>query len=566
MNNIDTTSFLQPSLGGSNDWKMLEVNVIRLISHCGWKNIQYIGGSGDKGADILAVRRNPKSTEDQSFLFQVKSISRSRYVQRSAIDESVNAQAYYKARVVIVVTNGDFSNSAKSRRDALVNDGYDVRLWNGIFMQRLLDAHPIYSAQKKALREYQQEVYESATNAWHQNSRRCFFVLATGLGKTLIAAELADYLFRKGSVRMLVLCHSRDLIFQLQSAFWEQISKNIKTRVFTDGDIPLPIEGISFATYQSLFQNLGGVDSSSYDVVIVDEAHHALANAFALCISHLDVPFLIGMTATPWRGDGLTVDRLFGNPLAEVSLIDGMKMGYLSRVDYRLMCDNIKWGSLHTSSSASLSIRDLNKRLFVPQRDDAIIQKITQVVRDTHSPKIVIFSPSRRHAEEFARKLTSTGIVATNVSIKDKVLRRQRLLSFSVGRTTAITAVDVLNEGIDLPDANILVFLRATHSRRIFVQQLGRGLRLAPGKDKVVVLDFVTDIRRISAILQLEHEAKQTKKKGYTETVYLGDGIVSFDDNKAQKFINAWLEDVADIQDEDDASQLKFPNPEAWDD
>ena len=99
-----------------------------------------------------------------------------------------------------------------------------------------------------------------------------------------------------------------------------------------------------------------------------------------------------------------------------------------------------------------------------------------------------------------------------------------------------------MNEGIDIPDVNILVFLRATHSRRIFVQQLGRGLRLSEGKEKVIVLDFVSDIRRMAEMIEMNNEGKA---KGVEhEVVYLQEGFVSFSDARVERFVNVWLEDV----------------------
>ena len=109
------------------------------------------------------------------------------------------------------------------------------------------------------------------------------------------------------------------------------------------------------------------------------------------------------------------------------------------------------------------------------------------------------------------------------------------------------------------PDLNILVFLRATHSRRIFIQQLGRGLRLAPGKEKVVVLDFVTDIRRLAAVSALGREAKKSSAPDGIERVWLKGDIVSFSNTKAQAFVDAWLEDVASLEEADDAEKLSFP-------
>ena len=130
-------------------------------------------------------------------------------------------------------------------------------------------------------------------------------------------------------------------------------------------------------------------------------------------------------------------------------------------------------------------------------------------------------------------------------------------MDFTSGKYSAVTAVDLLNEGIDVPDVNILVFMRATHSRRIFIQQLGRGLRLYDGKERVVVLDFVSDIRRIADVIKLDAEGRN-KAKG-SETLFLREGFVSFNDIKVQQFITAWLADVADIGDCDDTERLSFP-------
>ena len=333
-----------------------------------------------------------------------------------------------------------------------------------------------------------------------------------------------------------------------------------KTRLFMDGKIPVPIDGINFGLYQTLYNNLGGLQPGVFDLIIVDEAHHARANAFEVCLNHLKPRFLIGMTATPWRSDGLALEQMFGVPLAKVSLVDGMRLGYLSKVDYRLMCDNINWSEVSKMSKKKISVRDLNKRLFIPQRDDAIISDVMKVARGMQRPKIAVFSPSVAHAESFAKLLNIAGIPTGCVTSKDKQNAHKTLLEFSSDKLSAITAVDILNEGIDVPDINVLVFLRATHSRRIFVQQLGRGLRTSKFKDKVIVLDFVTDIRRIALVKAFNDETKAPRVPGDVSTVYLKDGVVTFNDTKSQRFIDAWLNDVASLEDRDDAEKLEFPD------
>jgi superfamily II DNA or RNA helicase len=118
--------------------------------------------------------------------------------------------------------------------------------------------------------------------------------------------------------------------------------------------------------------------------------------------------------------------------------------------------------------------------------------------------------------------------------------------------------VDVLNEGVDVPDVNLIAFLRVTHSRRIFVQQLGRGLRLSPGKDQLKVLDFVTDIRRIAATLDLKRalEAEETEQLRLRMG---GRSRIEFNDNTAGTLLDHWIKDAASLETAADEVRLQFP-------
>ncbi len=552
-------TFLTPAILAGEDWRGLELAVGRLMAHCGWNNVQDIGQTGDRGADILAVRHHPNESRTKTYLVQVKAVSSGNYVKKDAIQQAIKAQDHYRSDVIIVATNGDFLKSAITRAEELRKQGIDIKLWNGSFLRALHDQASEASVHRRELRCYQNRIVEKVCANVRSGSRRSLFIVATGLGKTVIASTATQQLFDQGLKKVLVLCHATDLAYQLEREFWTQLSKNVPTRVFLDGEPPVPIEGVNFGLYQTFHSYLGGVEEDAFDLVIVDEAHHALANAFSLCINHLKPKHLIGMTATPWRGDGNNIEDIFGLPIEKVSLVDGMRLGFLARVDYRLMCDNINWEEMQTVSKKSLSIRDLNKKLFLPQRDEAVIDKIESAVAELQNPKVAIFSPSIAHADEFSAKLSARGISCANASISDKIRRRSILTDFSAGRLKAVTAVDVLNEGIDVPDVNVIVFLRATHSRRIFVQQLGRGLRIAPGKEKVIVLDFVTDIRRMAAVIDLERESKSTASGNDIERVWLNQELVQFSDKSAQKFVEAWINDIADLEDSDDSQKLSFP-------
>lgn len=548
--------FFTEDITSGRNWRGFERAVARLMMHIGWKDVTVIGGSKDQGGDILATRIEPSGIK-KAWVVQCKAVTGSNYVGVSAINEAAHALSKYETQVEVVATNGEFTNSAKNRKDVLIANGFDTRLWNGATLLALLERAPAESAAKRQLREYQDRIVNKVIAKYDDGGKRAFYIVATGLGKTVIAAAIARKLWERGLRRILVLCHATDLSLQLEQGFWPMLTKDIPTSVFYNGLPPALYDGISFGLYQSLSGYLGGFEQDQFDAIIVDEAHHAMANGFRLCLDTFHPRFLVGMTATPWRGDGQALTDIFGEALDRVSLVDGMAMGYLAKVDYRIFCDNVNWQEVGHLAKKKVSISDLNKRLFLPQRDDAVIAEIKKVSQQLKRPRIAIFSPSLVHAEQFANMLTVNGIPCTSLSCDDKVERRRRLLAFSTGQYSAVTAVDVMNEGIDVPDVNVLVFLRATHSRRIFVQQLGRGLRIDDSKDKVIVLDFVSDIRRMADLIELNNEGKAKGEK--YEVVYLREGFVSFSGKEMQRFVEEWIKDVADLGEENDDATLTFP-------
>ena len=552
------TDFLTPDISEGRNWRGLERAVARMLSHAGWKNISIVGRSGDKGADIIGSF----DTGDKisSWVIQVKSVSGPDYVGPKAIDEAIHAQPYYNVSSICVATNGEFTESAKRRKQVLIDNGFPTELWNGAFLRAMMDALPSRSINYKNPHKYQQKIIDRVIDEYKNGSRKGLYVVATGLGKTLIAASIANEFWNMGLHRILVLCHVKELALQLEQGFWTQLDKSIPTSFFFEGRFPNTSEGITFGLYQTLYGTLSGLNPDTYDVIIVDEAHHAPSGCFSTCLNHLKPKYILGMTATPWRGDGKDICDIFGQPLEKVSLVDGMAMGYLSKVDYHILCDNIDWEEMQEMSKLSLSIRDLNKRLFLPQRDDAAISEILKAIKSISNPKIAVFSPTIEHSIKFSEMLNAAVITSKPLSSKtpeEGYVRRRKLMDFATGKLMAITAVDVLNEGIDVPDVNVLVFLRATHSRRIFIQQLGRGLRVADNKDHVTVLDFVSDVRRIADVIEIDNEAKE--KGTEKEIVYLKDGIVSFSNQHFEKFVTAWLKDVADLGDSSDTSKLSFP-------
>ena len=269
------------------------------------------------------------------------------------------------------------------------------------------------------------------------------------------------------------------------------------------------------------------------------------------------------MTATPWRGDRFDIRHRFGEPSYTLGIGDGMRLGYLAEVRYRLFTDNIDWDFVRQASDHEYTIRDLNARLFLPDRDEAIRDELIEAWERTRQPRAVVFCRTIEHAERMASLLGRVpqmkGAEAVHAEL-DRRDRQLRLMRFRSGETPVITAVDILNEGVDVPDVNIICFARVTHSRRIFVQQLGRGLRLREGKSHVEALDFVSDIRRVAAVLNLREQVAADE----IETVRLNGNRFEFTDRQAESLMQEWIEDAASLETALDEARLQFPDPDIF--
>ncbi|TIL83121.1 MAG: DNA helicase, partial [Mesorhizobium sp.] len=269
----------------------------------------------------------------------------------------------------------------------------------------------------------------------------------------------------------------------------------------------------------------------------------------------LEPPMVGGVTATPWRGDSFDIDALLGPALVKVGISEGLKNKYLCEVDYRLLADNVDWKMVQELSFHKYSLTQLNRRLIIPTRDEEAARQVAEAFKSEKRRGGIVFSPTVEHAEFFAGQLRAFNLRAEGISGQLEPRERdRRLASFRQGEIDILTSVDLFNEGVDVPDVDLIVFMRATHSRRIFVQQLGRGLRMSPGKDRVIVLDFVTDLRRMAEVIELEKASI-----GPTEQLPLGHHLVGFRDESAGSFMLEWMKDQADLLLREGDAQLEMP-------
>lgn len=526
--------------------------VERLLWHLGFVDVSNVDGPGDGGADLVARRGGER------WVIQAKSKVR-RGVDADAVDELLQGVQRFGARRGAVVTNGSFTAKARARAAELKQStGLDFLLWDRDGLKTLVSLPDFKNRfSTPDLRSYQTEAFQAARADLDRNGR-AFLVLATGLGKTVIAGSLIDWhLGRNPGAQVLVLAHTLDLVDQLERAMWRHLPGEVPTQQVRGEEKPDRLDGVTVATIQSAIDYIRS--GFRPDLVFIDEAHHVGgATQYASLLHQCKEALLLGATATPWRGDRFDVADVFGDPSYAIGIEEGMRLGYLSAVDYRLFVDNIDWGYVQQLSENDYSISDLNARLFIPQRDEEIRDVLIGAWAEVARPRGIVFCRTIDHANSLLATLRGVPYWHNAQAIHTGIPKAERnaiLAQFRLGDVPLVLAVDVLNEGVDVPDVNIVCFARVTHSRRIFVQQLGRGLRISEGKDRVVVLDFVTDLRRAKALLDLRGQVV-----GDRETLFLpSEHRISFSSERGESFLSQWLRDAADLDTPADQVHLSFP-------
>lgn len=562
----------------SSSWQSLERLVCRLVMAEGFSGARIVGQSNDHGADIIASRNGIR------WLFQAKRWKKP--VGIEVIDETLRAAQIYKARVPVIVSSSGFDTNALEHQKYLMHNGVNIQLWGPEILiehaNRLGDDIP----NKYPMREYQELAVQRILNAYLRNDGKALAVLATGMGKTFIAAETVHRMtMLKPDIRILVLAHTIPLVLQLERSFWNFMNKEQKSVVLDGYEEPsredLETSAFVFACINSVAEYIKTEEFPRFDVIIVDECHHAGSSMYEAVFKSMSAgkyngPFLLGLTATPWRPDEVKLADLFGETVVCIDMVEGLRKGYLSNVDYRMYTDNIDWDALRNLEGNSFTPKQINRTLFIDEWDDSVVYELKKTWEEQSNPRAIVFCGTIDHANIMCMKLNALGFCnaaaiysnSGNEYSMSQFEKNKILADFADGTIDVVCTVDMFNEGIDVPDVNILVFQRVTHSRRIFIQQLGRGLRISANKDKVIVLDFVSDIRRFAAGLELKDglERNDTSMSGRHKPVRISvPSKVTFrkvtgDDPGTEKFLRVWLDDIAAIEDAgENSSTLKFP-------
>lgn len=372
--------------------------------------------------------------------------------------------------------------------------------------------------------EVQLDALERLRACRAEGRKRAIVVLATGLGKTWLAAfdhaQLERELGRRP--RLLFIAHRAELLSQAARTYRRRLraAGEVARVGWFIGDTSELAADLVFASVAKLArsENLARLANESFDYVVVDEVHHAAAESYRRILDRMDPVFLLGLTATPDRTDAADILGLFDDFVAyRADIARGIELGRLTPFHYIGIKDDIDYENL-----------PWRNRRFDPEalsraaQTEARMQTLWRAWRSHGGRRTLVFCCSIAHAKYVCAWLRNQGVKAAAVYAGDGSDDRERsLLELERGELDAVCAVDVFNEGVDVPSIDRVVMLRPTESSVVFLQQLGRGLRASAGKAAVNVIDFVGNHRmfleRLRALLSLGGDAGAERLRALLE-------------------------------------------------
>ncbi len=324
-----------------------------------------------------------------------------------------------------------------------------------------------------------QELKETRRN----NLRKALIVLPPGTGKTLIFVE--DCLKYN---KVLYLAPQIELLKQTRDYFLKYFNGDKTISKINELNVN---KRFNFLTISKLKNRIKNIDKKLFDYVCIDEAHHSPAKTYIKIINHLNPPFLLGLTATPYRLDKKDILNIFDSNIIKVgSLFDAIKNGYLNKFDYYGFKDDIDLSGLKING-VDYNRKDLDRKLFVRERDIKIIEEYKNYCYKNNR-KTIVFCNSIRHAKRCHNFFKEQGIFGELVTYKTSKKAREIIFNnLRKGKVNLVFCVNIFNEGVDFPYVDTALLLRPTVSFTLFFQQIGRVLRVNKNKKKSLILDFV---------------------------------------------------------------------------
>lgn len=352
---------------------------------------------------------------------------------------------------------------------------------------------------------FQREILDQLeTERTLHKRKRNLVVAATGTGKTVISAfDFKRFLTENPRARLLFIAHRKEILRQSRDTFRQVLQDANFGALWVDGLQPDRFETVfaSVQTFNSQSERINHLPSDYYDFIIIDEVHHLTASSYRTVLKRFEPKILLGLTATPERMDGGDITEDFDQRIAaEIRLPEALNRKLLCPFQYFGVTDSvdlrdIPWRNGKYDAQALTTIYTGND-LLAKQRSQMIMDSLDRYCTDPTSVHALGFCVTIDHANYMASAFQQVGykaaVLVGNTSRDERdTLRRQ----LQRGELNYLFVVDVFNEGVDIPEIDTVLFLRPTESLTIFLQQLGRGLRLAEDKEVLTVLDFVGNSR-----------------------------------------------------------------------
>ena len=388
-----------------------------------------------------------------------------------------------------------FAVRQMQKQPETVKDELRVFLGNDPRFKEIEDYLPtqqgkVLDGEKLELREYQQEALDSLEAMRANKETIALLYHATGTGKTVTAVMDA----KRCGGRVLFVAHTMELVNQAYNTFknlWNTVSVGKFADSIKDTD-----SHVICGSIQSVALNLELFRDNDFDYIIIDEAHHASADTYQKVLAYFKPKFTLGLTATPERADDTNILEIFKNTAHKLDIQTAVEIGALVPVRCIRIHTNIDMTKVRFNS-VQYNIRDLDDKVFVPERNKLIVDTWLSYVKNKRT---VVFCASVKHAEQIAKLFQDAGINALAVSGSMKTSERnEQLAKFASGDIKVLCACDLLNEGWDCPQTEVLFMARPTMSKVLYTQQLGRGMRNCEGKDHLMVFDFVDNASQYNA-------------------------------------------------------------------
>ena len=379
------------------------------------------------------------------------------------------------------------------------------------------------------LRPYQIEAIESIKRDFSKGHKKVLLVAPTGSGKTVIFNSLVKDL----GVRTLVIAHRRELLYQSIDKYVLIGGKKEDCGVIEQGRFE--IKPYTVASVQSLYSKLNILDGKNWDLVIVDEAHHTLAPTYLEVLKRLEKTNpeikVLGATATPFRGDDKELLEYYEKISYSIDIYNLIKWGYLVPFrGKRVILEEIDLDKVSLTKEGDLSLKGLSKLFENEKTIEKVVEKWLEETGGER--KTIFFCPSIEVSKLVRNALLRRGIAGEHIDGKLSIEERERILrDFREGKLIALSNVNVLTEGFDDPSGEVIVNLRPTTSKVLYIQIVGRALRPFFGKKDAYILDFTGVSKKYSLaglhyILELSEKEKEAYLEGkLVEVLPKGDDV-----------------------------------------